>query len=212
MRESIRIPDLCQACHKHHHSTVVKECPLCSDVQLPEEILCDLVRDHDGDEHGFQCSAFRPTLSVMHHDHTEAAHTADSRENTVSMSPKDKWFQAYAVQQLGINPDLISFKIRYHVVFSTRQRAKLLSSQQGDQLMEMLQHAALPFENTTISVLCVSSDHMHLYIDTSPDYSLDEIVHAVMEYLEHGMTMQLPELKHTNQPFWARAYFAEGVG
>ena len=47
------IPDLCQACHKYHHATVVNACPFCRDVQFPEEMLCDLVRDDDGDETAF---------------------------------------------------------------------------------------------------------------------------------------------------------------
>jgi hypothetical protein len=44
------IPDLCQSYHKYHHTTVVKACPFCRDVQFPEAMLCDLVRDNDGDE------------------------------------------------------------------------------------------------------------------------------------------------------------------
>jgi len=208
----MRIPTLCQACYKYHHSTVVKACPFCRDVQFSEEILCDLVRDNDGDKQAFQCSAFRPTLSVVHHDHTEAAHTADSRENTVSMSPKDKWFQAYAVQQLGINPDLISFTIRYHVVFSTRQRVNVFSNEPSEPITDLVRQAALPFQQTTAHGLWLASDHMHLYIDASPDYALDEIVHAIREHLEHTMTHMFPALQLSNQACWERAYFAEGIG
>ena len=79
-------------------------------------------------------------------------------------------------------------------------------------MAEIVRQSALPFQQTTVHVLWLASDHMHLYIDASPDYALDEIVHTITEYLEHEMTMQLPELKHTNQPFWERAYFAEGIG
>ncbi len=206
------IPDLCQACHKYHHATVVNACPFCRDVQFPEQVLCDLVRDNDGDEQAFYCDAFRPTLSVVHHDHTEAAHTEDVSENTVSMSPKDKWFQAYAVQQLGINPDLISFSLRYHVVLSTRQRVNVFSSQHGEPMADLVRQAALPFEQTQVYVVWLASDHLHLYIDASPDYALEEIVHAIREYVEHAMANLLPALQHSNQPVWERAYFAEGIG
>src|SRR5262245_23746092 len=121
-RTLMSIPDLCQACHKYHHATVVKACPFCDDVQFTEALLCDIVRDRDGDKQTFHCAAFRPTLSVVHHDETDTSPTEEGSDNTVGISPKDHWFRAYAVQQLGINPDLISFTIRYHVVFSTRQR------------------------------------------------------------------------------------------
>ena len=53
---------------------------------------------------------------------------------------------------------------------------------------------------------------MHLYIDASPDYLFDEIVDAIMEYVEHGMANLLPDLQHTDQPLWERAYFSEGIG
>ena len=44
----------------------------------------------------------------------------------------------------------------------------------------------LPFEQTTVHVLWLASDHLHLYIDATPDYSLDEIVHAIVDDLERG--------------------------
>jgi REP element-mobilizing transposase RayT len=206
------VPDLCHACHKYHHATVVNACPFCRDVQCSEAILCDLVRDHDGDKQAFHCAAFRPALSVVHHDETEASPTAEGSADTVSMSPKDKWFQAYAVQQLSLNPDLISFTIRYHVVFSTRQRVNIFASEHREPMADLVRQAAFPFQQTTVHVLWLASDHMHLYIDASPEYALDELVHPIREHLEHAMTHLFPALKHSNQPFWEPAYWAEGIG
>jgi REP element-mobilizing transposase RayT len=79
-------------------------------------------------------------------------------------------------------------------------------------MADMVRQAAVPFEQTTAHLLWLASDHLHLYIDASPDYSLDEIVHAIREYLEHEMANQLPALQHSHQPVWERAYFAEGIG
>src|SRR4029453_17709480 len=151
------IPPLCQACYKHYRSTVVKVCPFCDDVQFPEEILCDLVRDNDGNKQAFQCGAFRPTLSVVHHDETETSPMEDVSENTVSMSPKDKWFRAYAVQQLSLHPDLVDFTIRYHVVLSTRQRVNVFASKHHNPMATLVRQAALPFEQTTADVVCLHS-------------------------------------------------------
>src|SRR6266446_5634358 len=201
------IPTLCQACYKHYRSTVVNACPFCRDAQFPEAMLCDLVREGLSVKHPFRCAAFRPALSVVQPDHTEARHTEEGSEDTVNMSPKDKWFQAYAVQQLSLHPDLIDFTIRYHVVLSTRQRTNVFSSEHGEPIADMVRQAALPFEQTTVYVVWLASDHMHLYIDATPDYALDEIVHAIMDDLERE-TRQFPALQHSNQPVWERAYFA----
>src|SRR5262245_40722681 len=118
------IPTLCQACYKHYRSTVVKACPFCRDVQFPEVILCDLVREGQSEKQPFRCGAFRPALSVVEPAHTEVLPTEEGSEDTVKMSPKDKWFRAYAAQQLSLHLDLIAFTIRYHVVLSTRQRVQ----------------------------------------------------------------------------------------
>jgi REP element-mobilizing transposase RayT len=206
------IPDLCQACHKYHHATVVNACPFCRDVHFPEQVLCDLVREGHSEKHPFHCAAFRPTLSVVHHDETDTSPTKEVSDNTVSLSPQDKWFRAYAVQQLGINPDLIAFTIRYHVVFSTRQRVQCFSSEHGEPMADLVRQAALPFEQTTVHVLWLASDHMHLYIDASPEYALDEIVQAIREHLEQTIAKLLPALEHSNQPWWEQGYFVEGIG
>jgi REP element-mobilizing transposase RayT len=206
------IPTLCQACYKHYRSTVVKVCPFCDDVQFPEQVLCDLVRAGQSEKQPFRCAAFRPALSVVRHDHTATAHMEEVSADTGSMSPKDKWFRAYAVQQLSLNPDLIALTIRYHVDLSTRQRVNVFASEHREQIADMVRQAALPFEQTTAHVLWLASDHLHLYIDASPNYALDEIVHAIREYLEREMANLFPALPHNNQPVWERAYFAESIG
>src|SRR3989441_10261567 len=196
-------PTLCQACYKYYRSTVVKACPFCADVQFPEAMLCDLVREGQSEKQPFRCAAFRPALSVVHHDETKVSPMEADSEDSVTMSSKDKWFRAYAVQQLSFNPDLIDFTIRYHVVLSTRQRTNVFASEHREPMADLVRQAAVPFEQTTAHVLWLASDHLHLYIDATPDYALDEIVHAIMDDLERE-TRQFPALQHNNQPVWAR--------
>jgi REP element-mobilizing transposase RayT len=212
LADTVIIPNLCQACHKYHRSTCVKECRMCSDLPFPEQMLCTLVRDAMRDEDSFECHAFRPKLSVVNDDNTEQSQTEEASEDIGSTSQKEKWFKAYAVQQLEMNPDLIYAKLRFHVVVSTTQRRKLFSHQHADQISEILHHAEFPFENTTIHLLCLASDHIHLYIDSSPDYSLDEIVNAVMTYSEQAIPVHLPELQQSSELLWERTYFSEGIG
>jgi REP element-mobilizing transposase RayT len=131
--------------------------------------------------------------------------------DTGSMSPKDTWFRAYAVQQLRLHPDLMAFTIRYHVVFSTRQRGNVFAREHREQIADMVRQAAVPFQQTTAHVLWLASDHLHLYIDASPEYALDDIVHAIREYLEHERANLFPALPHSNQLVWERAYFAESI-
>jgi REP element-mobilizing transposase RayT len=205
-------PTLCQACYKYYRSTVIKACPFCNDAHFPEQVLCDLVREGQSEKQPFRCTAFRPALSVVQPDHAEARPMEEGSEDTVNLSPKDKWFRAYAVQQLSFHPDLIVFTIRYHIVFSPRQRVNVFSSEHSEQIADMVRQAAVPFEQTTAHVVWLASDHLHLYIDASPDYALDEIVHAIIDNLEREMVNLFPALPPSNQPVWERAYFAESIG
>ena len=210
---SVTIPNLCQECHKQHNSTLVKECRLCSDLQSPERILCNLVRNEIRDKDSFECHAFRPKLSMVNRDDTEQSQTEEASENAEGMSQKEKWFKAYAVQQLQMNPDLIYANLRYHVVFSTVQRTKLFSHQDFERIDNIFYQAEFPFENTNVHLLCLAPDHIHLYIDSSPDYSLDEIVNAVMAYSEREIPIQLPESQqNSRKALWERDYFLEGIG
>ena len=206
------IPTLCQACYTHYRSTVVKACPFCDDVQFPEQVLCDLVRKGQSEKQPFRCMAFQPALAVVRHDEIEASPAEEGSEDTVNMSPKDKWFRAYAVQQLSFNPDLIDFTIRYHVVLSTRQRTNVFFSEHREPMADLVRQAALPFEQTTTHVVWLESDHLHLYIDASPEYALDEIVHTIIDDLERERAHLFPALPPSNQPVWERAYFAESIG
>ena len=205
-------PTLCQACFKRYRSTVVKTCPFCADVQFPEQVLCDLVREGQSEKQPFRCAAFRPALSVVQPNPTEAPPLEVGSEDTANMSPQDKWFRAYTVQQLSLNPDLIAFTIRYHVVLSTRQRVNIFSREHRAQIADLVRQAAVPFEHTTAHVLWLASDHLHLYIDASPEYALDEIVHAILDDLERERAHLFPASPPSTQPVWERAYFAESIG
>jgi hypothetical protein len=55
-------------------------------------------------------------------------------------------------------------------------------------------------EQTIVFVVWLASDHMHLYIDATPDYALDEIVHTIREHLEHALTHLFPALRPSHQP------------
>jgi REP element-mobilizing transposase RayT len=206
------IPTLCQACYKYYRSTVVKACPFCADVQFPEQVLCDLVREGQSEKQPFRCAAFQPALSAVRHDEIEASPAEEGSEDTVSMSPKDKWFRAYAVQQLSFHPDLIVFTIRYHVVLSTRQRVNVFASEHRESIAGLVRQAVVPFEQTTAHVVWLAADHLHLYIDASPEYALDEIVHTIIDDVERERAHLFPALPPSNQPVWERAYFAESIG
>jgi REP element-mobilizing transposase RayT len=170
------------------------------------------VRTEISNKDTFKCDAFRPNLSVVNVTRSEQSETENVVESSGNLSQKEKWFKAYAVQQLRIDPDQIHFKIRYHIAISTIQRSKLFSHQNFEKIDKIFHQLEFPFEDTKIYLLCSAPDHIHLYIDSSPDYSIEEIVNAVMESSEREIVIQLPELQKFSNALWERAYFLEGIG
>jgi REP element-mobilizing transposase RayT len=141
-----------------------------------------------------------------------------SRQSEGFPYPEEHWAclpyhsKIFPGNHLSFHPDLVDFTIRYHVVLCTRQRVNVFSSEHGEQMADLVRQGVLPFEQTTAHVVWLASDHLHLYIDASPEYALDEIVHAIREYLEHEVAHLFPALPPSNQPVWERAYFAESIG
>jgi hypothetical protein len=170
------IPDLCQACHTYHPATVVNACPLCRDVQGSENRLCDLARDHGGSEQPFHGHAFRPMLSVVHHGRTEVPPLEEGSAAMVRMSPQHRWCRAYAVQQLGSNPDLIAFMVRYHVVCSTRPWVNVFASEHREQIADMVQYPAFPTGLVDLTV------PVRVVMDPSQAHDADVLMVTVKTY------------------------------
>ncbi len=128
----------------------------------------------------------------------------DNKEtDSCGLTDKDKWFAAYSKQQLLKNPEQNQFKLQFHLCLVARKRNKVFSNSTEylDKITSIFQKIVISFENTQIEVLSICSDHIHLYLNTSPDYSLDEIVDKLIK----GSTEEITGA-------WEIAYFAETIG
>ena len=121
---------LCDKCHKYQTHKPFKECDFCVKLGFSEDLLCWIARN--GADHGnlSECGAYRPKLSVV----SPKQHILESIE-VKEMEPrgftdKDKWFGAYAKQQLQLNPETVQFKLQFHVCLVAQQRKKVFSHSQ----------------------------------------------------------------------------------
>ena len=201
------VPQKCKNCFKFHNTTVVNSCEICNKLQFPEENLCDLLRFNEVD---FDCAAHKPKLQLIR-DKTESSIQSRVIADTYD-SQKNKWIQSYLVQQQKQNPDQVQFKLRYHIVFITRERSAILSDKLFKSFSKIFENTAKSFYDTTIDLMWVSSDHIHLYLDSSPDFSIEEIYQEVLDQSERVIYMKHPELKPENQNLWERSYFVETFG
>jgi putative transposase len=205
--EIMSVPQKCQNCLKFHNKTVVNICDICNKLQFPEENLCDLLRFKETD---FGCAAYKPKLQLVT-DKTEFS-MQPKGNSEFDDSQRNKWIRSYLVEQQKQNPDQIQFKLRYHIVLITRERSAILTENYFKSFSRIFKNTTKSFYDTTIDLMWISSDHIHLYLDSSPDFSVDEIYKEVVNQSERVIYMKHPELKPENQDLWENSYFVETFG
>ena len=206
MDETAALPELCQECHKGSYSTIVKACNFCQDMRMPEAILCGLLRESIVEGESLMCDAFRPMLSVVGSEPIQAPPSNHERQ-----AIKRKWFAAFSTQQLKSNPNQVYANLKYHLCFITYNREKLFLKESLGKILDFIVPIELPLENTQANLLWLAEDHIHLYVESTPDYSLEEIADSLMENLHHKFVVALPELQD-RMFLWELEYFAEGIG
>lgn len=72
--------------------------------------------------------------------------------------------------------------------------------------------AANQFKDVMIEVLYVDSDHLHLYLNSSPDYSVDEIVNKTLTFVESIINKNYPDILDNETKVFESSYFAETIG
>ena len=127
-------------------------------------------------------------------------------------SQRNKWAQLYVAQQQKQNPNQIQFKLRYHIVLITHNRSEVLLDQYFKSFSKIFENMTRSFYDTTIDLMWISADHIHLCLDSSPDFSVDEIYQEVLNESERVIYMKHPELKAENRDLWERSYFVETFG
>ncbi|MBF0290085.1 MAG: transposase [SAR324 cluster bacterium] len=201
-------PDTCEKCYKFHNQTIIKDCQICYKLRFDEEILCDLTR-YSQDNSPFECHAFRQKLALVQKDDKEDTKSIEQIDS--HKSPKDKWREIYSVQQLKMKPDEIHFNLKYHVSFNTIKRRPLFSNQHFTFVSKIIEGIGSDFKQTQVALLWLAVDHLHLYIDSSPDYSIEELTISIMNKSEMDIISQHSEFQE-KQIIWEREYFAETLG
>ena len=98
------------------------------------------------------------------------------------------------------------FDIKYHFVWTTKYRKRVLTGQVAIRLREVVREVC---KTNEIEILqgSVSPDHVHILVSAPPNMSASKI----MQYVK-GKTSQklMMEFRHLNKGFWGRHMWARG--
>jgi putative transposase len=105
------------------------------------------------------------------------------------------------------------YDIKYHLVWVTKYRYKVLSGEVALRAWEIIRQVCMSRE---IKILKghVSRDHVHLFVSGSPGVSVSQMMQYIKGKSSHMLLQEFPELKrrYWGQHLWARGYFCASSG
>lgn len=103
------------------------------------------------------------------------------------------------------------YNIGYHLIWCPKYRRKVLVGPVAERLKELLIEKAQSM-GCSIDVLEVMSDHVHVFIKSSPVHAPHYIVQQLKGYTSHELREEFPRLKSRLPTLWTRSYYCESVG
>ena len=202
----------CEKCFKYYNSVIYRECSFCRNYSFQENILCDLNRSSQITDSGIECYAYKPNLSVVG-ENKEIYEGVQYSDKKLELSDRLKWLKAYALQQWKYDPDKIFANLNYHVCLITKKREKLFENiiNRSVETTAIFNNIANQFDGK-MGVLYVSSDHMHIHIESSPDYSVDEVISKSIVSLEFAIKTEFSKSFGEKKEIFENSYFIETIG
>jgi putative transposase len=105
------------------------------------------------------------------------------------------------------------FQMKYHFVWVTKYRNKVLRGEERERLRERVQETCEAFENRIVKG-AVSQEHVHILVSCPPNRAPSEIMRRIKGRTSSKRLEEFPHLKkkYWRRHFWARGYFCAAVG
>ena len=105
------------------------------------------------------------------------------------------------------------YDIKYHVIWVTKYRYKVLNKQIAARLRELIRQGC-EARQITIVRGSIGKDHVYMLIGCSPSIAPSKIVQYLKGRSSRLIQDEFPELKkrYWGQHLWARGYFCATVG
>ena len=105
------------------------------------------------------------------------------------------------------------YDIKYHVVWTTKYRKKVLKSQVGLRLRELVRQICAANEIVIVSG-SVQSDHVHLLVSVPPKLSVSKMMQLLKGRTSRKLLSEFEMLSREfwGRHLWARGYFVASTG
>ena len=105
------------------------------------------------------------------------------------------------------------YRHRYHIVWITKYRYKILQGELRIRLREIIAQVA---EEMSIKIVngVLSRDHVHLFVEITPHLTVSEFVKRAKGRSSRKIQIEFPEIKkrYWGRHFWGRGYLSATSG
>ncbi|MEM7803148.1 MAG: IS200/IS605 family transposase [Chloroflexota bacterium] len=105
------------------------------------------------------------------------------------------------------------YDIKYHVVWITKYRKRVLRGQVGLRLRDLVRQVCAA-EDILIVSGNIQPDHVHLLISVPPNLAVSQVMHKIKGRSSRKLLQEFEDLKKEfwGRHLWARGYFAASTG
>lgn len=101
--------------------------------------------------------------------------------------------------------------LKYHIVWCTKYRRKVLTEKMQNQLKTILLDKSKEM-GYSVEAIEVMEDHVHLFLEASVKDSVHRIVSQLKGFSSFKLRDVFPELKSRLPCLWTRSYYAGTIG
>lgn len=101
--------------------------------------------------------------------------------------------------------------IKYHIIWTTKYRRKVLSVDMQERLKKLLNEKA---KNIDVEIVEFETmeDHIHVFVCANPTIVPHYIVQQFKGFSSFSLRNEFPELKSRLPTLWTRSYYIESIG
>jgi putative transposase len=103
------------------------------------------------------------------------------------------------------------FSLKAHLVWCPKYRRPVLVNAVATRLETLLREKAAELE-MTVHALEIMPDHVHLFIEFDPRWSIAEIVNRLKGYTSRILRQEFASLRSRLPTLWSRSYYAGSMG
>jgi putative transposase len=105
----------------------------------------------------------------------------------------------------------IVYSCKYHVVWCTKYRRKILIGDIEKRLKEIMFEKCKQLESEIIE-LEIMPDHVHLLVEVDPQFGIHKLIKNLKGYSSHILRDEFKILKTKLPTLWTNSYFVSTVG